>query len=299
MHIIKPEFIQGLTGFKVIGKVMKKPMFLGVVILSSLFNILSAEAQEPAPLVQFNNGEAADADDVNNNFNNHEQRIQSLEQYQGCSATQDGSSVVITCADGSSGVLVSAGTVVVYPSGITGNADPITYNTGDIVVVDATDQVLGVVVDQLNAGSEFHAYYIELSINEYILKPLLYGQESTETVRLIPDGGGGSWTTAYWLTDDCTGPVWVAPRNGEYQNLFANLGDGRFFAPDIGASEERLLFNSRIVSEHMQYAASIGWVAATSCEAGQYVANAWRSVEYFLPPELENAAYPITLKQLP
>jgi hypothetical protein len=271
-------------------------------ISSLTFSVLltiQAFAQDTSPLVNFTNGEIANADDMNGNFDNLNSRLKAIEDFGGCSAAQDGSSVVITCADGSSGVLASAGTVVVYPEGITGNADPITYNTGDIVVVDASDQVLGVVVDQLNAGSEFHAYYIELSVNEYSLKPLLYGQQSTQTVRLIPEGGGGSWTTVYWLTDDCTGPVWVAPRKGEYQNLLANLGDGRYFAPDIGASEEQLLFNSRIVSEHMHYSASIGWVAATSCEAGQYVANAWRSVEYILAPEIENAAYPITLKQLP
>ena len=67
-----------------------------------------------APLVSaqelhtFSNGEVADAEKINQNF---QYVLENATGSGGCSAEQDGSSVVITCADGTSGVLASAGTV--------------------------------------------------------------------------------------------------------------------------------------------------------------------------------------------
>jgi len=91
----------------------------------------------------FNNGEGADAEKINENFNYVLQNASG-----GCSATQQENSVVIECADGTSGVVASYGTVVVLPSGsIKGVLPDITsVPVGDIYVVDATDIALGRVV---------------------------------------------------------------------------------------------------------------------------------------------------------
>ena len=57
----------------------------------------------------FSNGEVADAEKINENF---QYVLENATGSGGCSAEQDGSSVVITCADGTSGVLASEGTGV-------------------------------------------------------------------------------------------------------------------------------------------------------------------------------------------
>ena len=76
-----------------------------LIVLLLLFFSCLVSAQE---LHTFSNGEVADAEKINQNF---QYVLENATGSGGCSAEQDGSSVVITCADGTSGVLASAGTV--------------------------------------------------------------------------------------------------------------------------------------------------------------------------------------------
>ena len=86
----------------------------------------------------FTNGEVADADKINENF----EILQASGG--GCSAEQQDSTVVITCADGTSAVLASEGTVVAVLKAVVGELlDYETFPTGDIVVVDNDDNILG------------------------------------------------------------------------------------------------------------------------------------------------------------
>ena len=89
---------------------------MGYLLLSLLLIFPSlASAQE---LHTFSNGEVADAEKINDNF---QYVIENATGSAGCSAEQDGSSVVITCADGTSGVLASEGTVVALSGGVFGD----------------------------------------------------------------------------------------------------------------------------------------------------------------------------------
>jgi len=109
-------------------------------LLLSLLMIFpnSVSAQE---LHTFSNGEVADAEKINENF---QYVLENATSTGGCSAEQDGSSVVITCADGTSGVLASAGTVVLIPEGETGETpDYSTINVGEFYWVDGNGVVLG------------------------------------------------------------------------------------------------------------------------------------------------------------
>ena len=83
---------------------------LFIVLLVTFPGLTSAQ-----DLHTFSNGEVADAEKINENF---QYVLQNATGSGGCSAEQDGSSVVITCADGTSGVLASEGTVVVYVPGV-------------------------------------------------------------------------------------------------------------------------------------------------------------------------------------
>lgn len=112
---------------------------LAAAITISLSSI-STLAQEA--LIEFVDGEIASAEDVNSNFQHLHTRLNAIEQFGGCSVTQDGSSIVITCADGTSGVLASAGTVVVVPeASVTPNPAAV-FKTGEIYVVDANGMLL-------------------------------------------------------------------------------------------------------------------------------------------------------------
>jgi hypothetical protein len=273
MHKINPELIQDPTYIKVIDKVIKKPMFLSFVLLGSLLNILSVEAQEPAPLIQFNNGEAADANDVNSNFNNHEQRLQALEQYQGCSAAQDGSSVVITCADGSSGVLASAGTVIVYPEGSSPPVDLSVLKTGDLVLVDANDKVL----TPIRGGGD-GTYLAELQVGGSYILANIYNDETTSSVVL---DCYACMTPLYYTEQDCKGQALV--NNTSY--LLKDPEDNW-----LAASEQ---------TQRISQVASSVW-SYNVCANGEYISTFFYPIFPYVPPaEIINAAYPVRASQLP
>ena len=101
------------------------------------------------------------------------------------------------------------------------------------------------------------------------------------------------------MSDDCSGAAWIAPRGGEESNLFANLENGNYLVPEKGATSEGLLFQSRIVAEHMHYSSSIGWVSATAGEDGEFIADSWRASSYTPPREIQDANLPLKLEQLP
>ena len=116
----------------------KKP-WASLIAIAALVASVSAIAQTQVPNV-FEDGTPATAAEVNENF---QYVLENASGGGGCSATQQDNSVVIECADGTSGVIAGAGTVLVYPEGITGQPPAIEYNTGDIVLIDNGDVILG------------------------------------------------------------------------------------------------------------------------------------------------------------
>ena len=108
-------------------------------LLLSLFFLFPsfASAQE---LHTFSNGELADAEKINENF---EALKSEISGGGGCSAEQDGSSVVITCADGTSAVVQNTTTIVEL--NLTGSA------TSDYGRVYTDGQLLGQLMPQLSA----------------------------------------------------------------------------------------------------------------------------------------------------
>ena len=111
-----------------------------------------------SPLVQaqlrtFKPGDVIKSSEINENFEYLEEQIGSAGDAASaqCSATQDGSSVVISCTDGSQAVLAGAGTVVTYPEGgIYGRSPTQTWSTGDVVFQDANGVVLAIAEDVLD-----------------------------------------------------------------------------------------------------------------------------------------------------
>ena len=121
-----------------------------------LFFPTALAAQE---LHTFSNGEVADAEKINENF---EALKSEISDSGGCSAEQDGSSVVITCADGTSGILASAGVTVLLLEAQNGQLNLEEYPTGAVVVQDANEVLLGEAI-RINGGFGSAVINIDLS----------------------------------------------------------------------------------------------------------------------------------------
>lgn len=225
-------------------------------------------------LYTFKNGEVADAEKLNESL----QYILNNASG-GCSATQQDNSVLIECADGTSGVLAGAGTVIIYPEGEVGEVPPVDFNTGPIVLKDGNDVLLGE-----SAGS-----------NAMDMPQVKLTSEAQPTAVLWNHGDGVALTgsyrqNTYYLETGCTG----AP--------FLHFGDSlvalasNYFVPVVSEGTYTLLFESR---RNAAMLTDSELIEASACIDEQYPATAFRSTTYTPAPEILNAAYPIRLEQLP
>ena len=247
---------------------MNKLLFLLIFISTpSLANELN----------EFSNGSVADAQAINENFRILNDRLKAIEEPStaGCSAEQDGSSVVITCADGSTGVLASAGTVVVYDGGEIGAPEIVEYPTGDIVVVDADDVVLG------------------KSYSNYII----YFDTPWPRIRVINNEedslvqyGPASTTYMYYLDDRCIeGPF------GGGSSIFM-LGEKFYWkVPDVEPAD--VLAGSYRQSDTTQN--NLNETEPECLQTEEVAKSVIPLAEYEMPSRVVNAKYPVRLKQLP
>ena len=253
-----------------------------------------------APLVSaqelhtFSNGEVADAEKINQNF---QYVLENATGSGGCSAEQDGSSVVITCADGTSGVLASEGTVVLIPEGAVTITAPDTYNTGQIVVMDANDSIVApALASEIGATNFFH---IELATSSDTFRAYLRTSEEDNSVSLVPYNAGTVVRASRLLfkSDDCSGQPFIYASAQQDRWALAKTSEGEFFVKKPDANAEELLFSSRIVSEHVDY--NSYYVLASSCESGDFIRTAYLAAPFEVPTSISSAVFPIRLEQLP
>ena len=246
---------------------MRTTLF-GLLLLSA-----SASAQQ---LHTFENGEVADAQKINENFN---YVLENATGSSGCSAEQDGSSVVITCADGTSGVLASEGTVVVYPSGVEGESiDPSTFPSGDFVIKDANDVVLAATTDA--SGPDFNVT-IDSSI-----RARLINDDEQGLVKLQPLNS--VYIQVGYLSADCSGDP-LALHSLSYLTYTDNLG---FAIPGVSVGQQ-------LIKSRQNFALWPNELAITGCTELSSIRTAWVLVPYQPATEILNAAYPIRVEQLP
>lgn len=262
-------------------------------LLLSLLMIFpnSVSAQE---LHSFSNGEVADAEKINENF---QYVLENATSTGGCSAEQDGSSVVITCADGTSGVLASAGTVVLIPEGAVTITAPDTYNSGQIVVMDSADSIVAPALpSEIGATNFFH---IELATSADTLKAYLRASVEDNSVSLVPYNAGTvvSASRLLFKSDDCSGQPFIYASAQQDRWALAKTSEGNFYVKKPDAESEELLFGSRIVSEHVDY--NSYYVLASDCEAGDFIRTAFIASAFEVPTSISSAVFPIRLEQLP
>ena len=235
-----------------------------------LFFPAALAAQE---LHTFSNGEVADAEKINENF---QYVLENATGSGGCSAEQDGSSVVITCADGTSGVLASEGTVVVYPEGgIVGESPVQSWPTGDIVWQDASGLYIGASINSRTVRIDGYKVGIENDATE-------------EKVNLV--GGSAAWL--WFLTEDCTGQIFI---RSTVQDTVHKIDTYYVADPSFGA--ETLLAKSYIVGNGYTTGPFVN--EDVSCKESTGPQSLLPGVEYQFAAELQNLSFPAEQVQIP
>jgi hypothetical protein len=194
----------------------------------------------------------------------------------GCSAEQDGSNVIISCADGSSAVLASAGTVVTYPEGQSPPVDVAQFPTGEIVVVDANSEVLARLY--FKAGDD--DFYVYLNpVGETFFAALLTNDSQNQKVKI----SGGDYR-AKFNTPDCTGQAFITT----VSNWLLNGPSGQFFAMSNQTEKYSQILKSEFDGN------------TDTCLTIDQTTSSARTVFPYIPAsEILEAVYPLGLEQLP
>ena len=213
-----------------------------------------------------------------------------------CSAFQNGSSVLVSCTDGTSAVLASSGTVVVAPEVITEPYDVNTINTGDIVVVDDSDALLGVV--SASFGSNF-GNIVEIAPN-IDGKDLASLSNTVSGEIFIGAYFVGNYSTLFFTEADCRGAALVL--NG-YQDVVMFTGDYRdpsrqYFLSGSVRLDGTVLSKSTY-SAQRYFGGSVISEASPCTNQDNALSAPWLAEKFSLADELLNAVYPLALEQLP
>lgn len=228
----------------------------------------------------FTNGEVADADKINENF----EILQASGG--GCSAEQQDSTVVITCADGTSAVLASEGTVVAVLEAVAGELlDYETFPTGDVVVVDNNDNILGKVVSN---GADY--YFINIKVDTTTIELGLRNNDADSSVTV----SGQRRNFLYYTAPDCTSePVSNRTRAADVYDI-----DQTLYVVSEAVNDQTLFYGKRSSGYVSPYGE--GYVATGDCIEVEEARSGYGLLSRLvLPDEISEAAYPLRLKQLP
>ena len=243
-----------------------------LLTIAALVTSISAIAQSQVPNV-FEDGTPASAAEVNENF---EYVLENASGGGGCSATQQDNSVLLECADGTSGVIAGAGTVVVYPEGSLGTIPTTNLPQGEFVIFDGNDTLLG---PRFGGWNGVYDIRVEITANNETLNKYvrLVNDEATSTVDIIEFGQGLSFAEL-----DCQGAIFTSATDA----LLPNLRD------------EGWLVTTAVFSPALMKS-NISWPDFV-CENSELIMNAPAlAIEYTPAPEILNAVYPVRLEQLP
>lgn len=239
----------------------------------------------------FSNGEVADAEKINENF---QYVLENATGSGGCSAEQDGSSVVITCTDGTSGVLASEGTVVVYVPGEGLPVDLSQLRLGALVVRDATEVILGEVDEW--SGTAFDVFVELEDRRESVVVRLVshrghYCDDSGDVKECVLVGATSNYIgRVYFQDENCAGiPFGInSPGTVFIDETLYGWGDV------IGGN---ILYKS---SRDVGFLKKTGsFVPQGECHNGEGARILRPYVPLTPPSTFTSAAYPLSIEQLP
>jgi hypothetical protein len=236
----------------------------------------------------------ASASKVMENFRALETAIEGVG---GCTATQQDNSVLIECADGTSGVIAGAGTVVLLPEGTVGETPNIeNISVGDFYYADGN----GVLLSRYYEGLTEHYYGVSTTLGDSLsslVSMQVHQVDETQTLYLLE---GGAETTLYYAEFDCLGTPWAGVNGG------ALRFDGQWWVFGLTeASGQQTLLKSYRTSDKY-----IGWddggipgswelSECVNLENPSPITIGAFPALYDPPTEWLNAAYPLTLVQKP
>jgi len=250
-----------------------------IKLLAALLVLTTPALSSAQELHTFSNGEVADADKINENFNCVLERASG-----GCSAKQEGSNVVITCPDGSQGVLAGTGSVYALPSGIEGSIPTIELPSGNVVVRDND----GVVLAQYYGGAtDGKSYRVSLDSRNLVC---LVNVESTSSVSLYSCPIA---LYAYFLNDDCSGDPLISYHD---RRAILSINESYMVYPS-DAEPTTTLTRSRKVSRWIS--SSFRIYDQSACQDFESVIPAAPAILYIPASEILEAAYPVSLYQFP
>ena len=258
-------------------------------LLASLLIAPVVSAQE---LHTFSNGEVADAEKINENF---QYVLGNVTSSGGCSAEQVKKSVVVTCADGSSGAIASAGTIIVLPDGQLGDKEFPQYNAGEIVIKDSIGVTLGRWVggdpsqdDRVYFEGDYWATEREAMISVAINPPPAEIKCIDYACNPAGDREAQAYAVQYkYQMPDCEGDGLLASDN-RYQ--WDPLNEGWVYVTCDAIST--LLINS---SKKFDFSAN----TYRCTNRLEQMDHACTQQEVIFPPELLNMTLPFSVEQLP
>ena len=193
-----------------------------------------------------------------------------------CSAEQQGSSVLISCADGSNGILSSEGTVITFLDGTIGEI-PVSFNTGTIVVMDDQDITLG---EYVGTGTNDNIRLLLQREPSYLIIEIVNGSDDTVYLASAADA------YTYFDEPDCAGVPFASENIGGSVLTGADTPPGKFY---IQPSSEQI--QQKLVKSYYRL---------NNCWNEESVLSATYVLQEYIPaPEVLNAAFPIRLEQLP
>ena len=260
---------------------LRRELTLALVILSA---VTTSVAQD---LHTFTNGEVADAEKINENF---QYVLENATGSGGCTVEQVANAAEITCTDGTTAVVPGYGTVVVLPSIDLGSVDASLINTGDIVIKDANDVTLGIVVE-----SDYGGYLFDIAPNVDGFQSTLIANVAPESVFIGPFFGG-SPSDIRFTEANCQG---TALLSRESNNLFTTYRDDlqTYYLRDDAYIEGSVLSKSRYSPPfHFNSLRN----SPGGCTDEDFALDDPHLAKPFvLPDELLHVAYPIKLEQTP
>lgn len=237
-------------------------------------------------LVEFENGKVADADDINSNFTLLSNRISELtgSETESCTAIQQNNTAIIECPDGSRAAIAGYGSVVVFPDGTQGELPAIDINSGEVVVLDTNDTILGEADDISTSGDSFD---MEVFSGDEEFSITIRNNVAEQRVDF---SAVASWTF-YYTDENCT--------NGPFG------GSGRIYDIDggfkiaSGENQGKLLFKSQRESAYISSLDDTKRETTTCVARDEIRSYNFVLVDYKLADEILEAVYPVRVEQLP
>jgi len=266
-----------------------------VLSIAALVVSVSAIAQTQVPNV-FEDGTPASAAEVNENF---QYVLENASGGGGCSATQQDNSVVIECADGTSGVIAGAGTMVVVPEGYVGDVPTETVPQGQIVAVDGEGNIISgqaINIDSDENGVKNLQTIFNTAGNDRAFTAVLVNDRGSNSAHAVPtEAFYRRDTYIRFIEEDCQGASGVSI----YPLYYFRYGGKFAGGADAGKGQcgnQLTLFRSYKLADKWLKGS---WVADNNCYDA-LATDIFCPIVDVTPPALwAEIIYPIGVQQLP